>query len=148
MILEKKSNNLIKNWKKFLEESISRDSAHAVLIKDGKILILRRASNDPWMPHHYAFPGGNIENGENTINGLCRECAEEIGLSIKSENCHFLSDISYKLNHKFYLVTQFDGSLRLNNEHDDFKWVNPKELSNFKTVPDLIAVVNAALQQI
>lgn len=146
--MEQNLNNFIQNWKKYLTESISRDSAHAILIKDGKILIVRRSHNDPWMPHHYAFPGGNIENGENTVEGLCRECAEEIGLSIKPENCKFLSDISSKLRHKFYLITQFDGNLRLNNEHDDFKWVNPKELSNFKTVPDLITVVSAVLQQI
>lgn len=138
--------NFIQNWKKFLAESTAKDSAHAVLIKDGKILIIRRSAADAWMPQHYAFPGGKIENSENTADGLARECKEELNLVIKPENFKFLQSISDKLGHKFYLTTDFEGDIRLNNEHDDFKWVNPKELSNFKTVPDLIHVIKAALE--
>lgn len=142
---------IFKNWKNFLKESAESsecDSAHIVLSKNKQILIVRRASNDEWMPHHYAFPGGKIEIGEDVVAGLCRECKEEVNLTVKPENCHFLSDVSKKLGHKFYLATEFDGEVRLNNEHDDFKWINPKELNKFKTVPDIIRVVAAIKESI
>lgn len=148
MILGLKLKNFIQNWKNFLAESISEDSAHAVLVKDGKFLIVRRSASDSWMPNHYAFPGGKIENGEDTIAGLCRECQEELNLTIQPKNCHFLDKISNKIGHKFYLITSFDGDIKLNSEHNDFKWVNPKELSNFKTVPDITTVITAVLQHI
>lgn len=151
MILGRKLKNLIENWKNFLKESshsAEYDSAHIVLSKNKQILIVRRTSNDRWMPHHYAFPGGKIETGEDVVAGLCRECKEEVNLTVKPENCHFLSDVSKKLGHKFYLATDFDGDVHLNNEHDDFKWINPKDISNFKTVPDLIDVVAAVKESI
>lgn len=148
MILGRKLKNFIQNWKKFLAESAEVDSAHAVLIKNGQILIIRRSKTDQWKPHHYAFPGGKIENSEDVLSGLARECKEEINLTIEPQNFKFLQSISDRLGHKFYLATQFDGEIRLNNEHDDFKWVNPKELSNFNTVPDVQIVIKAALESI
>lgn len=146
MILEHKLKNYIQNWKKFLAESASGDSAHAVLVKDGKILIVRRSTDDAWMPNHYGFPGGKIEAGESIVDALSRECKEETNLIIKPENFKFLAKVSNKLGHKFYLVTQFEGDVSLNDEHDDFKWINPKELSNFITVPDLVTVIEATME--
>lgn len=148
MILGRKLKNFIQNWKKFLSESISADSAHAVLIKNGQILIVRRSKTDQWKPHHYAFPGGKIQNNEDVLTGLARECKEETNLTIEPQNFIFLQSVSDKLGHKFYLATQFDGEVRLNNEHDDFRWINPKDLSSFNTVSDVQIVIKAALESI
>ena len=98
------------------------------------------------MPDHYAFPGGKFEKGEDALDAICRECKEETNLDIDKNNIVFLNTISNELGHKFYLAKNFSGDLKLNNEHSDFKWVNPKELSSFKTVPDVIIVAKAALE--
>lgn len=140
--------NLIENWKNFLKQSSECDSAHVVLSKDNKILIVRRAHDDEWMPHHYALPGGKIEIGEDIVSALCRECKEEVNLTVKPENCRLLRSVSDKLGHKFYLATDFEGDVRLNSEHDDFKWINPQELNKFKTVPDLVHVVAAVMESL
>lgn len=124
-------------------------SSHVVIMRDdGKILIMRRASNDEWMPGHYGLPGGKLDPGEDTLQAIKRECFEEAGLTIDPKHLVFLPKVSKDMKHGFYYTRKFSGEPKLDFEHDDFKWVNPKELSNFKTVPDLIDIVNAVLEDL
>lgn len=121
-------------------------SAHLVVVDDDKILILRRSATDEWMPNHYGLPGGKIEDGENILNGLCRECKEETDLDISPENIIFLPKCSGKTNHAFFYTTKYNGKVKLDFEHDDFLWVNPKNLSNHKIVPDLLSIVSETME--
>ena len=121
-------------------------SAHVVLIKDGKVLLLRRSATDEWMPNHYGLPGGKIEPGENILDGLCRECKEETTLQVLSRDLIFLPKVSSDKEHAFYYTTKFSGEPKLDFEHDDFQWVNPKDLSKYKVVPDLPTIVAAVLE--
>lgn len=121
-------------------------SAHVVIIDNEKVLILRRSKTDEWMPGHYGLPGGKLNDGETTIDALARECKEEINLDISPSSFIFLPKTSNNKNHAFYYTTEFSGEPKLDFEHDDFLWVNPKNLSNYKTVPDLISVVTEAFK--
>lgn len=123
-------------------------SAHVVLIKDGHILILRRSSTDEWMPNHYGLPGGKIEPGENILDGISRECKEETSLDVSPSDLVFLPKVSKDKEHAFYYSTKFSGEPKLDFEHDDFKWVNPKDLSKYKVVPDLPSIISAALENL
>lgn len=53
----------------------------AVMIKNGKVLLIRRA-NEPFK-NHWDFPGGFLEAGEKPKEGLQREIAEELQLGVK-----------------------------------------------------------------
>lgn len=121
-------------------------SAHVVLIKDGKVLILKRSSTDEWMPGHYGLPGGKIESGEDILDALSRECKEEISVDISPKDLIFLPKISKNKQHAFYYATKFNGDIKLDFEHDDFQWINPKDLSKYKVVPDLPTIISAALE--
>lgn len=121
-------------------------SAHVVIFKDGNILILKRSSTDQWMPGHYGLPGGKIESGENILNAVCRECKEETNLDINQKDLIFLSKISKNKQHAFYYTKKFNGELKLDFEHEDFKWINPRDLSKYKVVPDLPQIISAALE--
>ena len=121
-------------------------SAHLVIIDGDKLLILRRSETDEWMPSHYGLPGGKIETGENILDGLCRECKEETSLDISPSNLIFLPKCSGETNHAFYCTTKFDGKVKLDFEHDDFMWINPKNLSNYKLVPGLLSIISEAME--
>ena len=54
-----------------------RDSARAVIIKDGRIAMIHSLRYD-----HYKFPGGGIENGEDPVQAMMRETREETGLIV------------------------------------------------------------------
>jgi 8-oxo-dGTP diphosphatase len=122
-------------------------SAHVVLFKDDKVLILRRSKTDNWMPGHYGLPGGKVEPNETITDALSRECKEEVSINVLPKDFIFLSKVSNENEHAFFYATKFSGEPKLDFEHDDFQWVKPKELSNYKIVPDLIDIVNAALEK-
>lgn len=55
-----------------------RLAARGIILKDDKILMIYSKFYDD-----YTFPGGGVENGENEIFALKRECIEEAGVVIK-----------------------------------------------------------------
>ncbi len=57
-----------------------RNGARAVIVRDAKILLLRKVS--PVYGERYVLPGGSQEEGETLEQALRRECEEEIGASI------------------------------------------------------------------
>lgn len=123
-------------------------SAHVVIINDGKVLILRRSSTDEWMPGHYGLPGGKLNSDENLTDAIARECKEETNLDILPKNLIFLPKNSNNKEHAFFYTTKFDGELKLDFEHDDFQWVNPKNLSKYKIIPDLPDIIKEALENL
>jgi len=62
-----------------------RVAVKAFIIKDDKLLILKRASDDVQSPNIWEIPGGRLELGEDPILGLMREIREETGLYIKPQ---------------------------------------------------------------
>ena len=57
--------------------TFTRNSARGIIIKNGKIAMIHSQKYD-----YYKFPGGGIENGEDHIDTLIREVAEESGLQV------------------------------------------------------------------
>ena len=55
----------------------------AAIVKDGKILALRRADGDDEVVHKFEFAGGKVEEGETPEQALKRECMEELSLDIE-----------------------------------------------------------------
>ncbi len=77
---------------------IRRERVRVVLLSSaGNVLLIRS-----WFSHQdLALPGGGIEAGETPEQAVVREVAEETGLSIRSEDCHFVRVTnSKKLNAK------------------------------------------------
>ena len=50
----------------------------ACIIKDNKILLLKRSSDENFLPNHFEMPGGEVELGEPPEIALKREIQEEI----------------------------------------------------------------------
>lgn len=135
-----------KYWADLVLENKKFVSAHVVIFDDDKFLIVKRSKSDPWMAGRYGLPGGKIEKGESVRQALTRECMEEVNLKIYPENCVFLPKISNKNNHAFYFCTKFEGKIKLDTEHDDYKWVKFEDLNNYSTVPDLSNTISSALE--
>ena len=57
-----------------------RNSARSIIIKDGRIAMIRSLKYD-----YYKFPGGGIEKGETPVQAMIRETREEAGLVVKPE---------------------------------------------------------------
>jgi 8-oxo-dGTP pyrophosphatase MutT (NUDIX family) len=137
-----------KYWSSLILENKKFASAHVVIFKNNKFLILKRSKTDDWMPEHYGLPGGKLDKNENIKEALVRECKEEANIDIKQEDLIFLPKISSKSEHGFYYTTKFSGDIKLDHEHDDYKWTDYEHLDDLKIVPDLKDIVNEALEKL
>lgn len=55
----------------------------AAIVKNGRLLALRRADGNDEVIHKFEFVGGKVEEGETPEQALKRECMEELSLEIE-----------------------------------------------------------------
>lgn len=55
----------------------------AAIVKEGKLLALRRADGIDEVIHKFEFAGGKVEEGETPEEALIRECREELSLEVE-----------------------------------------------------------------
>lgn len=82
--------------------------------------------NDSKNPNNWGIPGGKIEAGETLLEGLERECIEEIGTFPSSAK---LIPIQKFINHTFTYHTFFckvdiEFIPVLNDEHSGYAWLD------------------------
>jgi len=59
---------------------MKKERVRAIIIKEGKILLIKRTFDDKT---YWVFTGGGVEDGEDAISGLKRECLEELGVEVE-----------------------------------------------------------------
>lgn len=116
----------------------------AIIKKDNKILIARRAANKH-LAGYWEFPGGKIEDNETPEICLKRELNEELGIIVNVGN--FFMENQHDYGTKIillqaYLCELISGSIVL-RDHDKFEWVVKSDLSNFNFAPADIPFVKA-----
>jgi 8-oxo-dGTP pyrophosphatase MutT (NUDIX family) len=76
-----------------------RLAARGIIIDNGKLLMIHsKFYND------YTFPGGGVENGEEELLALNRECEEEAGVVIKNVRPFYKTVEKREINDKEYLI--------------------------------------------
>lgn len=98
---------------------------------EGRCLLLRRSAASKGNPGKWDFPGGKLDPGERVDEGLCREVAEETGVTISVERVLGAAQSGLPDRMVAYLIMEArleSGEVRLSEEHDDFVWVALSEL--------------------
>lgn len=116
-----------------------------IIIKDRKILLMRRIKNDQ---EYFVFPGGGVEENESLEEALRREMKEE--LSIDIENPKLIFELENQFgdqyggqmkgypNEHYYLIKSFSGKPelggpekeRINNQNQYIvEWVKLLQIS-------------------
>lgn len=65
-----------------------RASVYMLLIKDGKIFLLRRF-NTGWSDGFYSLPAGHVDGQEPLRQAACREALEEAGITVQPDDLEF-----------------------------------------------------------
>ena len=105
----------------------------ALIEKNGKVLIARRATGDPNVLGKWEFPGGKVKDGEDYKHAIEREIKEEFELKIKANN--FLVNNIHKypnktVNLNLYSCKCISGDFKL-HDHSKYQFVDKKDLLKY-----------------
>jgi len=122
-------------------KTILQVAAKALIVNDeGKILILREPAKDnPGSKNGlYGLAGGRMEVEETYEQALKREVMEETGLEVEVLYAIYVGEWSPVINGvKCHIVALFSvcraksTEVRLSFEHDDYKWIDPADISKY-----------------
>lgn len=106
----------------------------AVIRKNGKIILIKRAQRSSFEPGLWELPGGKVDYGENLVEALKREVEEEVGLLIDVGKpiitWHFLKE-PYWVTGVTFLADCRGGTVGLSKEHDEYAWINPRDYAGY-----------------
>lgn len=112
-----------------------------VIEDDGKILLVKRSAHDANNPGLWEVPGGKLDNGQNLLDALKREVAEETGLDVEPTSplaytvSFLITDGKYAgmpYVALFSLAKIVSGSVKISDEHEDFVWCSYGDCYNYE----------------
>jgi ADP-ribose pyrophosphatase YjhB (NUDIX family) len=127
----------------------------AAIIRDGKVLVVRRARNPAL--GIYTLPGGGVETGETLIEAVTREAHEETSLAVEpvalaGHREVIGRDAQGRVERHFVILCfaarWISGEPVLNEELDDARWLDPAELAGLRTTEGLAEIVAAAIERL
>jgi 8-oxo-dGTP diphosphatase len=131
-------------------DMVQRIAAKAVIVKDGKVLILREAATygDGTQQGRYHLPGGRVEIGERFEEALRREVLEETGLHINIGDPLYVGEwrpvikgVPNQIIGIFSICTPGSDTVTLSSEHDDYQWVDPANHAGYDVMEPEVEVL-------
>lgn len=133
------------------KDLVNRTSAYGILLKKGKVLLVRDSKSQTW-----EFPGGGLDKGETKEQGVIREFLEETGLQVDPDNIKFFKDIQdyfYSNTYEqawnslryFYFVKVFEGAFLEGGNGDDTAAVGfftQDQVKSLAIKPKIFQIVN------
>jgi len=110
-------------------------AAKAVIVKDDKILLIKKADtilNSPW-----ELPGGKLEEDEDYFTALKREVKEEtdIDVEIGRQLADWFiqsNEKGFRIDGKSWLCKPLTNAIKLSKEHSEYSWIDKRDAQKFK----------------
>ncbi|HER45345.1 MAG TPA: NUDIX pyrophosphatase [Thermoplasmatales archaeon] len=127
-----------------------------ILEKSGKILVLKRSKLVRTYRGRWGGIAGYVEDQEKPLDTAMKEISEEVGLQpdaitlVKKGDPITISDTSEGraydwVVHPFLFHIKDKSLIRIDWEHEEYRWVVPSEVRTLETVPGLDVVVTQLL---
>tara|TARA_B110000495_G_C22953966_1_gene558770 strand:- start:526 stop:903 length:378 start_codon:yes stop_codon:yes gene_type:complete len=115
---------------------MKKENVVAAIIKKNNYYLIAKRNKNKHFGLKWEFPGGKVEINETYSEALSREIKEELDISIKinekiAEEKYRDEKIDIILH--YYLCSYLGGNIKL-NEHEDFAWVEKKDLDKYDFV--------------
>ena len=111
-----------------------------VVLRRGRLLILRRKDDDDTYPGVWDCVGGHFEEGESAEQCMLREAKEESGQDMKIIRVGSLIEYldSYGRAVAVPFVLRSDPKKEVvPSEHSEFRWIKLGDTGDYEIVPDL-----------
>lgn len=109
------------------------------LFNKGRVLAVKRAETETFLPGYFEMPGGKIDFGEDPELALKREYEEEVGLKINVGKpfrtfAYVSSGGDRHTVEIIYLVSLAaeNQNIVLGKDHTEFHWIGEDEVVNYK----------------
>ena len=126
---------------------MKRDVAAGLIMCDGMILIGQRKHGKS-LEYKWEFPVGKLEKGETLEQCLARELMEEMKLEIFVREPFVTSSYDYDFGtivlHSFWATCK-SQDVPVVLEHEQYKWVNPRDLRDYDFAPADLPIVDAII---
>jgi len=119
-----------------------KDASVCLLFKDNKLLLLKRSSEDGWMPNKYGLVGGRCEENESPEKTVIRETKEETNIDISKVKFCFTVAEETTFVHVFLSVIKEEQQIILNQESSEFIWASEKDLDTLDIVPNIQEIIS------
>ena len=102
-------------------------AVHLFLVKDGKILLLRRF-NTGYEDGNYSVPAGHIDGEEKATSAMIREAKEEAGIDVSEKQLRMVHVTHRKSEEEridfFFEATKWESEPKImeTNKCDDLSW--------------------------
>ncbi len=120
----------------------------AVVHCEGRVLILRRSTEDEFLPGIEELPSGGVEDGEGLLGALARELAEEIGWSgpVPVEDgfaarFDYVTGAGRKARQFTFSLPSNGQATVLSDEHTAHRWLEPADVEKSDLTRESIQVI-------
>ena len=134
----------------------------AFIVKNNKILLIRKSADDPHHPNKWEVPGGRMEFGEDVDEHIKREVFEEVGIRIKPLEPFFLWQwqLQKKTKNGEAICMQIVAAARIceadttefcargqaaDDYIDKIEWAAIGDIKNYEFIPNMAPVIEKFL---
>ncbi|MBI5794417.1 NUDIX domain-containing protein [Candidatus Uhrbacteria bacterium] len=125
--------------------------ANMFVVKDGKVLMLKRSPNRKFAPNFVHPPGGKLEKDEDAFSGAQRELMEEAGLTVS--NIRHAATILEIVPHKelpvnwliYHFVGDYASGELITTDEGEFVWLSPEEIPDQLLYPSVRETIEEIL---
>lgn len=115
----------------------------------GRCLLLKRSMSSKGNPGKWDLPGGKVDAGESFDQALLREVVEETGLTVSVQRVLGTAESESPTTKVVYLILEGrleSGQVRLGSEHDEYAWVDRRDLATMDLADQFRAFAQAYSQ--
>jgi 8-oxo-dGTP diphosphatase len=126
-----------------------------LIIKDGKVLLVRHGEASEHLNSKYGLSAGRIQPNENIKEAAQRELKEETGLDADLDSLVQLpgewfaaierKDGTKQFSLVVFLTDKFDGQLNGSTETTP-EWINIKDLKRYDLLPNVSDIISEGLK--
>jgi len=129
-------------------------SMKAFVVHDGRVLILRESPKDAERTNvgKYDVVGGRVKPGQRFDESLLREIHEETGLTVKIGKPFHVDEWRpvvrgepWQIVATFFECFSDSDVVTLSDEHDDYRWIEPKAYRSYPLIENLLPALEVYL---